>query len=61
MKVIDYNVGRIANEIIDGIIADLSDRRGLRQEWEGIDEDIRLEIRETWTSICLMALEGEGK
>lgn len=30
------------------IINDLSDRRGLRQEWEQIDGDIQDEIIETW-------------
>jgi hypothetical protein len=30
------------------IIQDLSDRRGLRQEWEEIDGDIQDEIIEKW-------------
>lgn len=33
------------------IIADLSDRRGLSQEWENIDGDIQDEIVEKWVSI----------
>jgi hypothetical protein len=33
------------------IIADLSDRRGLRQEWENIDGDIQDEIIENWMNI----------
>ena len=33
------------------IIADLTDRRGLRQEWEGIDADIHDEIIEKWLGI----------
>ena len=36
---------------VDQLIEDLTDRRGLRQEWEGIDEDIQNEIRETWRAI----------
>lgn len=36
---------------VDQLIADLTDRRGLRQEWEDIDEDIQAEIRETWRAI----------
>lgn len=37
-----------AERIVDAIIIDLSDRRGLRQALEGCDRDIRLEIREAW-------------
>lgn len=37
-----------AAEAVDAIIADLSDRRGLRQAWESIDEDVRDEIRDEW-------------
>ena len=33
------------------IITDLSDRRGLRQEWEQIDGDIQDEIIEKWKAI----------
>ena len=40
-----------SEQIVDAIISDLTDRRGLRQEWEMIDEDIQEEIKETWISI----------
>lgn len=33
------------------IITDLSDRRGLRQEWENIDGGIQDEIIEKWKNI----------
>ena len=33
------------------IITDLTDRRGLRQEWENIDGDIQDEIIEKWKNI----------
>lgn len=33
------------------IITDLTDRRGLRQEWEEIDGDIQDEIIEKWKLI----------
>lgn len=36
---------------VDAIIEDLSDRRGLRQEWEQIDRDIRKEIRAEWIKL----------
>ena len=40
-----------AHEAADAIIADISDRRGLKWEWNRIDEDIRTTIREEWTRI----------
>lgn len=36
---------------VDSIIADLTDRRGLRQEWEQIDDNIKNDIIEVWESI----------
>jgi hypothetical protein len=36
---------------VESIVQDLSDRRGLRQEWEQIDEDIQEEIKQTWAVI----------
>ncbi len=33
------------------LIEDISDRRGLRQEWEGIDGDIQDEIIDKWSKI----------
>jgi len=41
-----------AAQIVHEIIADMTDRRGLRQAWEQIDEDIRHEIAETWKKIA---------
>jgi hypothetical protein len=42
---------RVSGSIVGRIVADLTDRRGLRQEWESIDEDVRQEIMETWGDI----------
>lgn len=42
-----------AEKIVDGIIYDLTDRRGLRQEWELIDDEIKEEIKECWVSVVL--------
>jgi len=42
-----------AKRIVDGIIEDLSDRRGLRQEWDQIDEEIQEEIKEEWLRIVM--------
>ncbi len=52
-----------AEIIVDGIIRDLSDRRGLRHEWEQIDDDIKNEIRDEWLSIVSIVLSetGDGK
>jgi hypothetical protein len=33
------------------ILQDFTDRRGLRQEWEQIDDDIQNEIIRTWVEI----------
>lgn len=40
-----------AQAIVDKIIDDMTDRRGLRQEWDGFDDDIQREIREEWERI----------
>jgi hypothetical protein len=39
---------QLATEIVKAILDDFTDRRGLRQEWEQIDDSIRSEIVETW-------------
>ena len=41
----------IAEKIVAGIEYDFTGRRGLRQEWEQIDDDIKVEIRATWEAI----------
>lgn len=40
-----------AEAIVDEIIMDICDRRGLRQAWEAIDEGVQREIRDTWIEI----------
>ena len=37
-----------AVNILNALFKDMLDRRGFRQNWEQIDEDIQLEIIETW-------------
>jgi len=37
-----------SEEIVFEIMKDFTDRRGLRQEWDNIDDDIQEEIIETW-------------
>lgn len=41
-----------AAQIVAGILVDLTDRRGLRHQWELIDDDIRSEIVESWGKIA---------
>ena len=42
---------------VRNIIKDLKDRRGLRQEWEQIDEDIQCEIQDVWVAWVLQAIQ----
>jgi len=41
-----------AEAIVFEIMADFTDRRGLRQEWDNIDDDIQNEIIQKWVSIA---------
>lgn len=50
-------VGEQAEKIVDGILEDLKDRRGLRQSWEGCDEEIQAEIRAEWMLIARRIIE----
>jgi len=59
-------IGVIANEIELAILADLTDRKGLRQTWEGIDEKIQAEIEDKWIELIEKKLnfwlkEGEER
>jgi hypothetical protein len=40
-----------AKRLLFGILADVTDRRGWRQEWDQMDDDIREEILETWLKL----------
>jgi hypothetical protein len=46
---------KIVDRIIDG---DLTDRRGLRQEWDQIDAGVQEEVRQAWTQIVLDVANG---
>ena len=41
-----------------GILADLTDRRGIKQGFDDIDEDVRSEMAMTLTDIILAAFDG---
>lgn len=49
-----------ARTIVAQIERDLTDRRGLRHAWEGIDEDVQEQILETWRAIVRDNLVGIG-
>ncbi len=40
-----------AEQIVKAIKKDFTSRRGLRQEWEQIDQEIQEEITATWIAI----------
>lgn len=46
----------IVTEIVDGILDDVTDRRGWKQEWGQFDPDIKVEIRATWAKIIRQVL-----
>lgn len=54
---IRQDVMDLANIIENKIVADFTDRRGLRQEWEQIDSSIQNEIEQTWIEIIYDEIE----
>ena len=42
---------RYAYAIVNRIVADIKDRRGLKWEWNAIDDDIQKQIKEEWVKI----------
>lgn len=42
----------LARRIAYRILADMTDRRGLRQQWEQIDDDIQEEIIAAWIRLA---------
>ena len=46
---------------IDKIIADLSDRGGIGDEWDQIDDDIKELIRNKWIQILEEKINGGTK
>lgn len=51
----------VEQRIVDAIIFDLSDRRGLSGEWDGIDDDIRRQIKKKWCEIIRTEIANETK
>lgn len=50
------NISKVIR-IVEAIETDISDRKGLRQEWENIDEDVLEEIREAWFNAISLILD----
>lgn len=48
-----------STRIVKRILADVTDRRGWRQEWDQFDEDIKAQIIKTWRRIVREEL-GRG-
>ena len=47
---------RSAEKIVQAIYRDFTDRRGLRQAWDTIDDDLQAEILAEWKRIVLSVL-----
>jgi hypothetical protein len=47
-----------AKAIVRRILADVTDRRGWRQEWDQFDSEIKDEIQETWKAEILKVLNS---
>ena len=43
--------------VVNAILEDLTDRRGLSQEWEHIETEIQVEIINAWKDICVAVLQ----
>ena len=51
------SIDAMAKLAAQSIIDDLTDRRGLRQEWEEIDEQTQEEIKATWAKLIAQAFK----
>jgi len=43
----EKDIKKLSKQIFEVVERDLRDRRGIRQEWDMVDEDIQEEIRES--------------
>ena len=48
-----------SQNVLEAIISDLTDRRGLENEWDQIDEDVKQEIKDTWLEIIYQSMIEE--
>lgn len=47
----------LAKRIRDAILADVTDRRGWRQEWDQFGPDIQKEVKRAWLQLIETELE----
>lgn len=50
------NIDRVAARIVRAIVKDFTDRRGLRQQWDEIDDDVQAEILAKWQELVAKEL-----
>ena len=48
---------KLAERIQKRLMADLTDRRGFRQEYDLVDKDVKAEWHETWNAIIVKELK----
>lgn len=48
-----------SQNVLEAIISDLTDRRGLESEWDQIDDDVKQEIKDTWLEIIYQSMVEE--
>ncbi len=51
-------IGAMSEEIVDAILEDLQDRKGLSDEWDQIDDEVQAEIRDAWMLIARRVIEA---
>ena len=50
----------LAQKIVKAIERNLTDRRGLRQEFEGIDRETQEELRDAWAEIVRFVIRTDS-
>ncbi len=50
----------LSEEIAFAILHDMKDRRGFRQAWDSVDEDIQCEILNEWVKLAEEKLNNKG-
>lgn len=51
--------GRQAQKIVDEIVRDLSNRRGLSQEWGQLDDEAKSAIKKEWRRATVNVLNAD--
>ena len=53
------NIPKVATRIVNELLNDMSDRRGFRQNWEAIDDNIQRDIKNEWRWLAAEVLREE--